>query len=868
MEDEGRILRAQEIFLSLIDTPRDEIERYLKIQCGDDLVLTDYCWHLILNNIRDTSTVELLYGKEKIAPIESGKVGDTLGSYYIREKIGQGGMAEVYLANRSDGVHGADVALKIIHCTGNQDRLITRFHSERNILANLKHPNIAQLLDGGTTEQGLPYFVMEYIAGEPIDKYCRSHQLSFDEILAIFIKVCTAIEFAHQNLVIHRDIKPANIVVNAKGEPMLLDFGIAKVLQPTPPDNDTSTMLALTTDYASPEQILGANLTTATDVYSLGILLYELLCGVRPPRPQFRVSNSALNSVDSGDNLAPSKFLEIILKDGIPSRLDTNTLHEHRRKLKGDIDSILVKALENSPENRFVSVQDFSRDIDRHLRNLPVSANNNTFIYRTSRFIRRNRLTILLSVIASTLFFSGIGIQQYRVVSERDIAIQQRDKQQITKDFLLSLFESSHPEEFTGEQLTAKDIIDRGLAKIEHEFDSEPALKAEIMTTMGVVYRELNATDVASTLLNDALELRRTLFPEISKEVGESLLELGILEYRRSNAKDAQIYLEQSILIYQALDVEYTEKLADGYHLLGYSLSILGQTEDALTSFETAKVIRIEYFGSQHSKIADSISAIGSVFRKNQDYQRSLDFQLEAFEIRQKSLPPSHPHLARSYHSVGLDYFSLGDLVKARDYLEKGLDIWKNVHGDGHELLGEFYFPLSHIDYYNGKYEEALDKLSIARELNLKNDGTEGVKINSLTGLIYEATGDLEQGLVYKEKALELSLEYYGSIHAQTAREYNNVAIIYSKLGRYDDAISSLTEAISVNINLFGELNPRVANNYDSFGEIYLDKGDFELALQYYAKARADFTALFGEDHPGVKTADKGIAKAREQLDI
>jgi len=362
--------------------------------------------------------------------------------------------------------------------------------------------------------------------------------------------------------------------------------------------------------------------------------------------------------------------------------------------------------------------------------------------------------------------------------------------------------------------------------------------------------------------------LRRTLFPEISKEVGESLLELGILEYRRSNAKDAQIYLEQSILIYQALDVEYTEKLADGYHLLGYSLSILGQTEDALTSFETAKVIRIEYFGSQHSKIADSISAIGSVFRKNQDYQRSLDFQLEAFEIRQKSLPPSHPHLARSYHSVGLDYFSLGDLVKARDYLEKGLDIWKNVHGDGHELLGEFYFPLSHIDYYNGKYEEALDKLSIARELNLKNDGTEGVKINSLTGLIYEATGDLEQGLVYKEKALELSLEYYGSIHAQTAREYNNVAIIYSKLGRYDDAISSLTEAISVNINLFGELNPRVANNYDSFGEIYLDKGDFELALQYYAKARADFTALFGEDHPGVKTADKGIAKAREQLDI
>ena len=430
-----------------------------------------------------------MYGKEKIAPIESGKVGDTLGSYYIREKIGQGGMAEVYLANRSDGVHGADVALKIIHCTGNQDRLITRFHSERNILANLKHPNIAQLLDGGTTEQGLPYFVMEYIAGEPIDKYCRSHQLSFDEILAIFIKVCTAIEFAHQNLVIHRDIKPANIVVNAKGEPMLLDFGIAKVLQPTPPDNDTSTMLALTTDYASPEQILGANLTTATDVYSLGILLYELLCGVRPPRPQFRVSNSALNSVDSGDNLAPSKFLEIILKDGIPSRLDTNTLHEHRRKLKGDIDSILVKALENSPENRFVSVQDFSRDIDRHLRNLPVSANNNTFIYRTSRFIRRNRLTILLSVIASTLFFSGIGIQQYLVVSERDIAIQQRDKQQITKDFLLSLFESSHPEEFTGEQLTAKDIIDRGLAKIEHEFDSEPALKAEIMTTMGVDYR-------------------------------------------------------------------------------------------------------------------------------------------------------------------------------------------------------------------------------------------------------------------------------------------------------------------------------------------------------------------------------------------
>jgi len=868
MEDEGRILRAQEIFLSLLDTPVDQIEGQLKIQCGDDLVLADYCRNLLLNNNRDTNTLDLLYGKDQTSPLDSGNVGETIGSYRIREKIGQGGMAEVYLANRSDGVHSAEVAIKIIHCTGNQDELIKRFHKERNILANLKHPNIAQLLDGGTTEQGLPYFVMEYIEGERIDEYCRSHQLTFDQILALFIKVCSAVEFAHQNLVIHRDIKPANIVVNGKGEPMLLDFGIAKVLEATPSDNDTATLLALSADYASPEQILGANLTTATDVYSLGILLYELMCGARPPRPQFRVSKSALTSVPSDGTIAPSKFLERLVKEGKPSKLDNTKLEGHRRKLKGDVDSILVKALEIQPENRFVSVQDFSRDIDRHLRNLPVSANNNTFIYRTSRFIRRNRLTILLSVIASTLFFSGIGIQQYRVVSERDIAIQERDKQQVTKDFLLSLFESSHPEEFTGEQLTAKDIIDRGLAKIEHEFDSEPALKAEIMTTMGIVYRELNATDVASTLLNDALELQRTLFPEASKEVGESLLELGILEYRQSNAEDAQIYLEQSIQIYQALDFEYSEKLADGYHWLGYSLSILGQTEGALTSFETAKKIRIEHFGSQHSKVADSISGIGSIFRLNRDYQRSLDLQLEALKIRQKSLPPSHPHLARSYHSVGRDYVSLGELEKAREYLEKGLAIWKNIYGNGDKLLVLFYFQLSKIEMYSGNYEDALHKLSLAREIHLKKGGIEGIDINSLIGLVYEAMGDLEQALEYKAKALELSLKQNGLIHSVTAKEYNNVAIIYSKLGRYDQAISSLNEAININVDLYGELNPRVANNYDSFGEIYLDKGDFELALQYYSKARADFVALFGEDHPGVKTADKGIAKAREQLDI
>ena len=868
MEDKDLLLRAQEIFLSLIDTPEDQIEHQLKIQCGDDLVLTGYCRNLILNNNRDTNTVDLLYGKEQTSPMDSGNVGVTIGSYHILEKIGQGGMAEVFLANRSDGVHSAEVALKIIHCTGNQDKLITRFHSERNILANLKHPNIAQLLDGGTTEQGLPYFVMEYIEGERIDEYCRSHQLTFDQILALFIKVCSAVEFAHQNLVIHRDIKPANIVVNAKGEPMLLDFGIAKVLEATPSDNDTATLLALSADYASPEQILGANLTTATDVYSLGILLYELMCGARPPRPQFRVSKSALTSVPSDGTIAPSKFLERLAKEGMPSKLDSTKLEEHRRKLKGDVDSILVKALEIQPENRFVSVQDFSRDIDRHLRNLPVSANNNTFLYRTNRFIRRNRLTILLSVIASTLFLSGIGIQQYRVVSERDVAIQERDKQQITKDFLLSLFESSHPEEFTGEQLTAKDIIDLGLAKIEHEFDSEPALKAEIMNTMGVVYRELGATDVAATLLKDALELRRTLFTEGSKEVGESLLELGILEYRRSNAEDAQIYLEQSVQIYQALDVEYSYKLADGYHWLGYALLELDDTEGALASFERAKVIRIEYFGSQHSKVADSISGIGRVFRGDFDYQRSLGFQLKALEIRQKSLHPSHPHLARSYIAVGNDYASLGELEKAKDYLEKGLDIFKTSYGDAHQYLAIVYVMLSKIYLDSGNYEDALDRLSIARELDLKKGGTTGVAINGLTGMVYEAMDHLEEALEYKAKALELSIEQYGLIHSATSREYNNVAIIYSKLGRYDDAISSLNEAIAINIDLYGELSARIANNYDTFGEIYLDKGDFELALQYYAKARADFVALFGEDHPGVKTADKGIAKAREQLDI
>jgi serine/threonine protein kinase len=316
--------------------------------------------------------------------------GRHFGSYEIIREIGRGGLGAVYLAVRSDGEYRKEVALKLIRRGLDTDDILRRFRNERQILAQLDHPNIARLIDGGTTDDGLPFFVMEYVKGEPISTFCESHQLDTNQRLELFRKVCGAVTYAHQNLVIHRDLKPSNILVTDDGDPKLLDFGIAKLLTA---ESETFTqtapaLRAMTPEYASPEQVRGERITTASDVYSLGVLLYELLTGEKPYRLKTRTTEEISRAITDQEPERPS-----------------TAIRSNQRSLQGDLDNIVLMAMRKEPHRRYASAAALADDIRRHQEGLPIAARPNTFSYRTGKFIRRHRA----SVAATRLDPAGTG---------------------------------------------------------------------------------------------------------------------------------------------------------------------------------------------------------------------------------------------------------------------------------------------------------------------------------------------------------------------------------------------------------------------------------------------------------------------------
>ena len=387
--------------------------------------------------------------------------GQVIGPYKLIRKIGQGGMGAVYLASRDDDEYKKRVAIKLVKRGMDSEEVLNRFRHERQILASLDHPNIARLLDGGTTEDGLPYFVMEYIEGTPVDTYCDERRLSINERLNLFRKVCSAISYAHQNLVVHRDIKPGNILVTSNGEPKLLDFGIAKLLNPelyaqTILTTALSTRL-MTPDYASPEQVRGRKITTATDIYSLGVVLYELLTGHRPYRIKsytqeeieriicretIEKPSTAINRVVTGKDGAQQTAItpEIVseTREGQPEKL--------RKRLAGDLDNIVLMAMRKEPERRYVSAEQFSEDIRRHLEGLPVIARKDTFAYRASKFIRRNKIGVAAAAAFLILAVTATAL----IINQSIRASRERDKAQQVSRFLVELFNVSDPGEARG----------------------------------------------------------------------------------------------------------------------------------------------------------------------------------------------------------------------------------------------------------------------------------------------------------------------------------------------------------------------------------------------------------------------------------
>ena len=565
------------------------------------------------------------------------RAGQRVGAYEIIREIGHGGMGTVFLAVRADDEYRKQVAIKLVKRGMDTDMILRRFMMERQILANLEHPNIARLLDGGSTQDGLPYFVMEYVEGQPIDEYCDTQRFTTAERLELFRQVCAALQYAHQNLVVHRDIKPSNILVTAEGVPKLLDFGIAKLLSPgwaTDTGEATASMVRLMTpEYASPEQLRGLGITTSSDVYSLGIVLYELLTGHHPYHLISRRPEEIMEAILGEEPEKPSTVGSRQKAEGRKNGTDdddllttdnglltnkTNPKFESRnpKSLRGDLDNIVLKALRKEPERRYASVQEFAEDIRRHLEGLPVTASPDTFGYRARKFTQRHKGGVLAAAIVIITLFTATGITmwQARVARTERAKAERRfnDVRQLAHSVVFELDDSI--QNLPGSTPSRELLVSRALEyldKLASEAGKEPSLQLELAAAYdkigdiqgGFGTSHLGQRQKAGESYRKALAIREALVAEapgnvdFRRQLSTSYTKLGEILWIAVDINGALEFYGKALAINKTLaaelpnDTQTRLNLAKSYENVGYIHGAGGRANEAQENLRKAVAI-------------------------------------------------------------------------------------------------------------------------------------------------------------------------------------------------------------------------------------------------------------------------------------
>jgi serine/threonine protein kinase/Tfp pilus assembly protein PilF len=623
--------------------------------------------------------------------------GWPIGPYRVIRRLGQGGMGAVYLATRSDAEYDRAVAIKVLR-PGLQSRaMVRRFRSERQILASLDHPNIARLHDGGTMPDGRPYLVMEYIDGTPIDRHVEQQGLSIRARIELFRRICDAVHYAHQNLVVHLDIKPGNILVTRDGVPKLLDFGIARLLDPDDSSHGGEThtgLRPLTPMYASPEQLRGQPLTTASDVYSLGVVLYKLLAGRLPhARPGTEPARPSLpgGREPRGPSRAPDEG-EGESENDLSTRTDRHRDARWRRQLAGDLDSIVLKALREEPQHRYGSAEQLSADLERYLSGRPVEARKGTTMYRLGKLLRRHKLavaaaaTILALVIA---FAVSTAIQAARLAEERRRADQQRQNTEEVLSFLIGVFQVADPFNGEGSTATAKSLLDEGARRLDQDLDRQPEVRARLRETLGSIYLSLGSYDQAETLLRQALEQTEQLAGPAQDElrVAAILTRLATVHLFRGEHALAEPLYARALDIRQRLLPPDHIDMAEALHNLATCYYFQEQWDRASPLYERALAISRGRTPEDRLATAFIISALAGVYRHQKALARAEPLYREALEIYQAEFGDEHPDVAFGWNNLAQVYMDMGDYARAAPLLERAVQVAEKLQGPEHPQL-------------------------------------------------------------------------------------------------------------------------------------------------------------------------------------
>jgi len=799
--------RLEHLFDEATELPPERRSAFLDEACGDDRRLRDELESMLEAHDEAEGFLEDAVGTAARSLLEQEQagaaIGRKLGAYRLERELGHGGMGKVYLASRADAEYDKRVAIKLIRWGMDDPELRRRFLGERQILARLEHPYIARLLDGGTTDDGVPYVVLDYVEGEPIDRYCERRRLTVEERLRLFRKVCEAVQYAHASLVVHRDIKPGNILVAEDGSPRLLDFGIAKMLEPEPGASTTRTgARVMTPEYASPEQVRGGTITTASDVYSLGVLLYELLCGQKPqPVPADTPPAEVERRICEEEPRPPSVVA--------PEKL--------RRRLSGDLDNIVLMALRKEPERRYASVQQLSEDVRRHLEGLPVVARPATLAYRAGKFVQRHRVGLTATAVAaavivglSAFYLVRLGRLNERLAAERDNARLEAAKAGEVAGFLSGLFEVSEPGESRGREVSARELLERGAERIDVELAGQPEVQATMMGVIGGVYQKLGHYDEALPHLERSLEIRRREHGAASPEVAEAMSALGSLVQKRGDHERADSLLTAALELRRAL---LPEKHPDRVKSLN-ALAILRKDQG---DFEAAEAL----------------------------WRQALD---EGDELTAEDREISAAVLS----NLGLHLKDLDRQEEAEGLLRDALALRRELFGEEHPEVGTTLNNLGLVLRFQGKYDEAE---SIYRDLVSWGDRVLGPEhpeyatwLNNLAVLLKDR-GAYADAEVIQRQVLAIYRKRYGESHGQVALALNNLANLRHDQGDYEEAERIHLEALQMNRELFGDEHPSVATSLYNLASLLADKGEYARAAEYHRQVLALDRKTLGPEH-------------------
>jgi len=747
------------------------------------------------------------------APIESGVkamaqssvdpwLGRQIAAWRITRRIATGGMGAVFAAERCDGQFEQSVAIKLMNAQLLSPDAIARFKAERQILADLNHPYIAKLHDGGTTEDGVPYLVMEYVDGLPIDRHCDQRNMTLEARLALFVKVCDAVDYAHRQLTVHRDLKPSNIIVDANGDPKLLDFGIAKLL-----DEHALNMTiavtrdgarAMTPEYASPEQVRGQPVSVATDVYSLGVLLYRLMTGQSPYGASVTTPLEYERAIIEQDPKRPST---IFSGTGHSVAGDTRGLTDKqlRNRLSGDLDNIALKTLQKEPERRYLSVSALAADVGRYLRHEPVEARGNAWAYIAKKFVVRNARGVALTIVIVGGIAALVTFYTLRLADERDRANLSAAEAHEVAGFLTDMFESASPHVAQGEPVTAVDLLEQGREKID-ALDEQPELQAELYRIMGSSYTALGYTGESIPMLEKALALKQSNRPDDRLGIAETMHNLSEAHRQHGQRAEAEALMRRSLEILVAELGDQDERVARTKARLGVILFDVRRIDEGYRLLQEALDTKIA-LGTGDDVMAIDIRANMANSLDNQGhYDEALALHEETIALSRRMEGELAPNTIIRMGNRALVLIRIGRYNDAIEQIDEAIE------------RGEQVWP------------ENADQLAFMT----------GVRAASL-----KRVGRYEESLRDYRRAEEMTRRGIGEDNTRYVARLRGLGSVLAEMGRFDEAESTERQALEIAGRVEGEDGYQAALLYLLLGMLMNDRHDFAAAEPLLRRANS-----------------------------